>query len=158
MAIFAGTTKIQSATITGNHTDGNSGIVGGADFFGASIELESSIFSGNLAAGAPRDVSTNAANDNVFGANNLVGVAVGIVPPNGLIVTNNPGLGPLVNNGGTTHTHALLPGSPAIDTGNNSGDTAVDQRGTGFPRVIGAAADIGAFERDPDVVLRSGFE
>jgi len=158
MAVFANTSTIQNSTITGNRTDGNSGIVGGADFFGGPIEFESSIFSGNLAAGAPRDVSTNAVYDNVFGANNLVGVAVGIVPPDGLITTNNPGLGPLVNNGGRTHTHALLPGSPAIDTGNNSADIEVDQRGPGFPRVIGVAADIGAFERDPDVVLRSGFE
>ena len=28
-------------------------------------------------------------------------------------------LGPLQDNGGLTQTHALLPGSPAIDHGNN---------------------------------------
>ena len=57
-------------------------------------------------------------------------------------LTSNPLLGPLQNNGGPTLTHALLPGSPAI----NAGDTALappaDQRG--LPRV--GAADIGAFE------------
>lgn len=159
MAAFGGTIHVLGSTITGNVTPASSGdSVGGADFYGRTIDLESSIFSGNFAAGVPHDVRTVAAFDNVIGANNLIGVAVGIVPPNGLITTNNPGLGPLTNNGGLTRTHALLPGSPAIDTGNNSGGSGTDQRGTGFARVIGAAADIGAFERDPDVILRNGFD
>ncbi len=38
---------------------------------------------------------------------------------NGTIVGQDPLLGPLRNNGGPTLTHALLPGSPAI----NAGDT-----------------------------------
>lgn len=60
----------------------------------------------------------------------------------------DPQLGPLQDNGGPTATHALLPGSPAI----NSGDPAVaddppfDQRGPGFPRVHGGNVDMGAFE------------
>jgi hypothetical protein len=33
-----------------------------------------------------------------------------------------------------------------------------DQRGTGFPRVIGASADIGAFETDPDRIFTNGLE
>ena len=43
---------------------------------------------------------------------------------------------------------ALLPGSPAINTGSTipSGVTT-DERGAGFTRPFGAAADIGAFER-----------
>ncbi len=44
---------------------------------------------------------------------------------------------------------ALLPGSPAIDAGNNdlipSGVTT-DQRGTGDPRIVNGTVDIGAFE------------
>jgi hypothetical protein len=50
----------------------------------------------------------------------------------------NPLLGPLQNNGGPTLTHALLPGSPAIDAGdpNVSGSPPTDQRGTGFPRIL----------------------
>jgi hypothetical protein len=55
-------------------------------------------------------------------------------------------------------THALRPGSPAIDAGNDNGYT-IDQRGTGFPRVIGSAADIGAFEGvDTDSIFYSGFD
>jgi subtilisin family serine protease/6-phosphogluconolactonase (cycloisomerase 2 family) len=37
-------------------------------------------------------------------------------------------LGPLANNGGATLTHVLLPGSPAVDAGLNSGAPALDQR------------------------------
>lgn len=51
-------------------------------------------------------------------------------------------LGPLANNGGPTMTHALLTGSPAINTGNTATSPATDQRGA--PRV--GTADIGAFE------------
>jgi hypothetical protein len=54
------------------------------------------------------------------------------------------GLGPLQNNGGPTRTHALLPGSPAIDSGSGEGAPTVDQRG--FLRPFGRAVDIGAFE------------
>lgn len=56
-------------------------------------------------------------------------------------------LGPLQINGGPTKTRLLLPGSPALDKGDPavSGQPAFDQRGTGFPRVIGRI-DIGAIE------------
>ena len=56
-------------------------------------------------------------------------------------------------NGGPTPTHALLPGSPAIDQGNNFG-IRTDQRGQTRPRNFlsitnpagGNGSDIGAFE------------
>jgi hypothetical protein len=54
----------------------------------------------------------------------------------------DPRLGPLQDNGGPTPTHALLPGSPAIDT--SSACPATDQRGVTRPQ--GAGCDIGAFE------------
>jgi hypothetical protein len=70
----------------------------------------------------------------------------------------DPLLGPLQDNGGPTWTHALLPGSPAIDaipqadcTYDDDGDpgtpevpVGTDQRGV--PRPQGSACDIGAFE------------
>jgi hypothetical protein len=56
----------------------------------------------------------------------------------------DPLLGPLVNNGGLTLTLSPLPGSPAIDTGNDSTAPATDQRGV--PRPQGAHSDIGAVE------------
>ena len=55
-------------------------------------------------------------------------------------------LGPLVSNGGSTQTHALLPGSVAINAGTSAGCTATDQRGTARPK--GMACDSGAFEVD----------
>ena len=61
----------------------------------------------------------------------------------------NPLLAALGNYGGPTQTMALLPGSPAIDAGNNAlipGGVTTDQRGTGYPRTVNGTVDIGAFE------------
>lgn len=58
-----------------------------------------------------------------------------------------PKLGPLQDNGGPTFTKLPLAGSPAIDGGLPGGSPPpVDQRGTGFPRVIGGRVDAGAVE------------
>jgi hypothetical protein len=63
----------------------------------------------------------------------------------------DPKLGPLANNGGRTKTHALLAGSRAIDTGDNSLLPQTDQRG--LPRAKDGngdgskIVDIGAFEK-----------
>jgi CSLREA domain-containing protein len=75
----------------------------------------------------------------------------------------NPRLGPLVNNGGPTlpdgsspKTHALLPGSPAINAGDPAavagmnGVPQYDQRGTPWYRVSGGRIDIGAIEFQPN--------
>lgn len=57
----------------------------------------------------------------------------------------NPMLGPLVNNGGPTATHALSNESPAIDTGNvNCPPPGTDQRGVTRPQL--SRCDIGAYE------------
>ena len=64
-------------------------------------------------------------------------------------INTNPMLDALQNNGGPTFTHALLlPGSPAIDTG-DPGFTPppfYDQRGAGYPRVANGRIDKGSFE------------
>ncbi len=69
--------------------------------------------------------------------------------------TADPLLGPLQNNGGPTETHALLPGSPAIDAGDNSTCPDVDQRGEPRPADgdgdSTAVCDIGAFEHQPPI-------
>jgi CSLREA domain-containing protein len=60
-------------------------------------------------------------------------------------------IGPLQNNGGPTLTHALLPGSPALDAGDPNFDptsTPYDQRGPGFPRIKNGRVCIGAFEAE----------
>ncbi len=55
-------------------------------------------------------------------------------------------LGPLANNGGPTQTHALLPGSSAVDAGVTCPPPALDQRGVARPQ--GAGCDSGSFERE----------
>jgi hypothetical protein len=62
-----------------------------------------------------------------------------------------PQLGPLQDNGGPILTHALLPGSPAIDVmpwGANGCGTILlsDQRWQARPQPAGGACDIGAYE------------
>ena len=65
----------------------------------------------------------------------------------GVLFIADPKLGDPGLNGGTTITLAPQSGSPAIDNGsNNSLVLATDQRGPGFPRISGAAIDMGAFE------------
>lgn len=55
----------------------------------------------------------------------------------------NPNLGPLANNGGTTLTMALLPGSPAVRAGTPNGAPSADQRGQLRKSL---QIDIGAYE------------
>jgi predicted outer membrane repeat protein len=68
----------------------------------------------------------------------------------------DPLMGPLADNGGTTKTHALLDGSPAINRGDAAVCSAspvngVDQRGVARPQ--GIRCDIGAFEKENPVIL-----
>jgi hypothetical protein len=72
----------------------------------------------------------------------------------GNVTGQDPLLGPLQNNGGSTPMQALLPGSPALDAGQipycsdgTGAPITTDQRG--FRRPIGARCDIGAVEYSP---------
>ncbi len=66
-------------------------------------------------------------------------------PANNFSVAD-PRIGPLVDNGGLTRTHALLADSPAVNAGAAS-CPADDQRGVTRPQ--GSACDIGAYEYVP---------
>jgi hypothetical protein len=73
------------------------------------------------------------------------------------LITGDPKLSALQDNGGSTKTLALLVGSPAIDAGDDSTCLATDQRGESRP-IDGnndslAICDIGAFE----VQVQSGI-
>jgi CSLREA domain-containing protein len=83
----------------------------------------------------------------------------------GLVSLNT--IGPLQDNGGPTPTHALLPGSEAIDSttlqgcvDQNVAPLTTDQRGA--PRVAGAQCDVGAFEYGAtppsDLIFKNGFD
>ncbi|MGC5328770.1 beta strand repeat-containing protein, partial [Brevibacillus sp. SYSU BS000544] len=103
----------------------------------------------NISAGSVDGSSSN----NLIGSGGSGGLVNGF---NGNQVgVDDPKLGPLADNGGGTKTHALLPGSLAIDAGSNTAASllATDQRGAGFLRKIDsgdadsiATVDIGAFE------------
>lgn len=66
----------------------------------------------------------------------------GLLNGPGDIRNTDPMLGPLANNGGPTQTHALLPGSAAINAGDDSTARSRDQRG--YAR--NGTSDIGAYE------------
>jgi hypothetical protein len=102
-------------------------------------------------------------NPNITGAKNLIisfDAAMTGVPADTLKV--DPQLLPLANYGGTTRTHALKQTSPAIDAGTNNGNFRTDQRRGAYARIVGGAADIGAFEiqgpLDGDLIFANGFE
>lgn len=60
------------------------------------------------------------------------------------IITGDPKLADLADNGGPTQTCAILAGSSAIDSGTASGAPGVDQRGEVRPQ--GSGVDLGAYE------------
>ncbi len=134
------TARVLNSTICGN-----GGLyAGGIHIDGAVVILLSTIVASNTAGGLPSDIDNGA----VTGSNNLIGEARtsgGLTDGvDGNIVGADPRLAALADNGGPTLTHALLPGSPAIDAGSNPHNLATDQRGK--PRLRGPAPDIGAFE------------
>lgn len=76
----------------------------------------------------------------------FAGHTCGFKPDLGDLVNVEPRLGPLNANGGFVPTHALLPGSPAIDAAKSGcPPPAIDARGV--PRPQGKRCDIGAYER-----------
>lgn len=145
--VLADSKLIANSTIAFNHeSTTTSSQCAGALSMGGRLHLQSTIVANNNCNGTPRDIGGNAAFGDVLdGADNLIRSSDLAVPPGTL--SANPLLGALANNGGPTRTHALMSGSPAINTGNNSLGLASDQRGAGHPRVVGPRADIGAFER-----------
>ena len=148
-------------TITNSTVSGNTATLlgGGLYSWSSSSVLGSTLVALNSAPTGP-DIFTDpfgGGNPIVNSAGyNLIGTAVGYAWINGAgdqLGVANPGLQldannlPLLkDNGGPTQTIALMSGSPAIDRGFADASLTTDQRGSGFARVIGAAADVGAFE------------
>jgi len=92
------------------------------------------------------------------GGHNLVGITNGSsgFPTFGDLIGSSdlpldPKLGPLADNGGPTLTMALLPGSPAIDAGDDSAAPPTDQRGVARP--VGVASDIGTYECSAPILV-----
>ena len=138
---------VTNCTFSGNSASGNNGNGGGAIFnwTGGTTQIGDTVLNAGAAggtlfnnSGAITSLGYNLASDN----------GGGFLTASGDQINTNPILGPLQDNGGPTFTQALLPGSPAIDTGdpNFMPPPDFDQRGAGFPRVVDGRIDIGAFE------------
>ena len=149
----------------------NSALYGGGvlvGFYQAPTTLTSTIVANNT-QNAYTDIDSFDYNT-IAGDHNIVTSASTVLLP-GDTIADDPMLLPLAYNGGPTQTHSLDPASPAIDAGSNPNSLQSDQRGCGmftgppigaacgnFPRELGAAADIGAFELDPDRIFVDGFD
>ncbi|MGH8099811.1 MAG: choice-of-anchor Q domain-containing protein, partial [Chthoniobacterales bacterium] len=158
---------ISNSTFSGNVAS----LSGGAIFNLATLQLANSTLSDNsapfLAGGiinfGPLQIGNTILNAGASGVNLYVNGsgtvtslgynissddAGGFLTGPGDQLFTNPMLGPLQNNGGPTFTHALLPGSPAIDAGDPkfTPPPFFDQRGPGFDRVVNGRIDKGSFE------------
>jgi hypothetical protein len=155
LALAKGATTLNNSTIADNTATNGSGNGGGILRTSSSgtLALGSTIVARNTAAGAGGDdIHSNSAVV-IGGGDNLVGVAdvgnfnlAGVNLVGTLAAPLDPLLGALGAFGGPTASRPLLAGSPAIDAGDNPLGLATDQRGSGFARVVGARADVGAFE------------
>jgi hypothetical protein len=141
-------TVITSCTISGNSAQSLGGGITVDQFGTPPPAMRNTIIARDFAPSSP-DV------DGILSSqgHNLIGDGTG---GSGYVSTDlvgtsahpiDPKLGPLQNNGGPTQTMALLPGSPAIDAGDNAFSPGpFDQRGLGYPRIVNGIIDIGAFE------------
>ncbi len=132
---------VTNSTLSNNGASGN----GGAILTGGGTTALYNTIVANSTSGGNCYAITMVTN----GGNNIDdGTTCGWGLSNGSMSNTDPKLGPLQNNGGSTQTMALLPGSPAIDgvTFNApNGCPSSDQRG--WHRPFGSYCDIGAYER-----------
>ncbi len=162
----------QTLTVTNSTISGNSArSQGGGISNSGSLTVINSTLSGNSAGyfggGGINNGGTAQIGDTVLNAGAFGGTIVnqggtvtslgynlasddggGVLTGPGDQINTDPMLGPLQDNGGPTFTHALSPGSPAIDAGdpNFTPPPFYDQRGSSFPRVVNGRIDIGSFE------------
>jgi CSLREA domain-containing protein len=138
------TLALTNVTLSANSAQSGGGVYNdGTNGGHALLQLTNTILansSGNVLnnAGTVSSLGHNLSTDNT-GASTLV---------SGDLLNTNPLLDPngLKNNGGPTQTIALLPGSPAIDHGDNGRAPTTDQRGVTRPQPSGGIVDIGAYE------------
>jgi CSLREA domain-containing protein len=157
-----GLTRIVLSTVTGNHS-GEVSAGGGVTSYNdetTRTDVKGSIIWGNHSGSAntPDDVAAwdsftrfNSLGYNLIGAevSDYVDFNQEFNQTGDQTDVADAGLGPLALNApGPTQTHALLTGSPAINTGTCTDHTgaavATDQRGVSRPQ--GSACDIGAYE------------
>jgi len=137
---------VSNTTFSGNVAEFGGGIGNARTSFGAAIvDLGNTIFKSGASG---ENILNNSGSVISHGYNLSDDDAGGFLTGPGDQINTDPLLGPLQDNGGPTFTHALLPGSPAIDTGdpNFTPPPFFDQRGPGFNRVVNGRIDKGSFE------------
>ncbi|WP_197171939.1 choice-of-anchor Q domain-containing protein [Novipirellula aureliae] len=148
IAAYGGSLTINNSTVAFNSAAQSGGGVWVDEL--ATLNATSSLFASNTASSAADVFGTfaSASHTLVQDANGAVGIANGDSGNN--LVGQDPLLGDRVGyNGWQESSYPLMPGSPAINAGLNPDNLPFDQRGSGFARVFGSAADIGAFEVHP---------
>jgi hypothetical protein len=145
----SGTLSINNSTFSGNVARGGKGS-GIFNVKGSTVVLQNSIVANNAGGNCGGAVTSNGYNLSSDDTCNFNGT--------GDLNKTDPKLGTLGNHGGPTKTMALLPGSPAIDSGNPNGCTdgkghllKTDQRGKPRPdKEDESGCDRGAYERQTD--------
>jgi hypothetical protein len=141
IANVSGQSTILNTTLTGN-----SGSTAGAIYNRlGSLEITNTILNaGDAGPNVLNDLGTVTSDGFNLSSDDAGGVLTGT----GDRINTDPLLGPLRDNGGPTFTHAPLPKSPVIDTGDPKFTPPPfnDQRGLGFSRVVDERIDIGSFE------------
>lgn len=136
-----GTLDLTNTTLSTNTASFGGGLLNN----GGSVTLKNTIVANSPSGGNCAGSGVTSLGHNLEDADTC-----GFTSPGDLINTN-PLLGPLADNGGPTLTHALLPGSPAIDAGSpDCPPPDTDQRGFTRPEDGNgdsiAVCDIGAYE------------
>jgi hypothetical protein len=144
-----GTVTILDSTFSGNTAnDGGRGVFNLGDGATATAIIDNTII-GQSDTNVQDFTGTaiNSGTDTTSGVGDLIRTQSGFAGT--IASTTDPMLGPLQNNGGPTHTMALLAGSRAFDAGVNSAvpaGLATDQRGQA--RIVDGIVDIGAVENN----------
>jgi hypothetical protein len=144
----SGAAQLTNSTISGNSAGSAGGIYYVQGPYQTTSEISNTIFN---AGALGENIVNNGATVISHGYNLSSDDGGGVLNGPGDQINTDPLLGPLQDNGGPTFTHALLPGSPAIDAGdpNFTPPPFNDQRGCSFDRVFNGRIDIGSFEMQP---------
>jgi hypothetical protein len=142
--VVMGTLQMVNCTISNNTTQGEAGGV----YVKGALDVVNTLIANNTGAGGNCVV----AGLDEYGVEGTLGTNTNNLVEDSTCspeTSGDPMLGPLADNGGDTKTHALLPGSPAIDV-IPVGECPVGTDQRGYSRPQGAACDIGAFELQVD--------
>jgi len=120
--------------------------------------IESSIIASNTSGGAPyATTDLLGAPGSGFNGGHSDVMFCGVPCPNDT-AHDDPGLGPLQDNGGFNRTQVPTPGFWDTAGGTNERSVQWDQRGPGFPRQsAGDFPEIGAIQINSDILFANGF-